>query len=219
MDYSRAYTDCQSYRMAGVEEYQFNFKAIYESLDPLLDSGIQFYTDKYGEIESKFLKVFKLAKAVLERVRPFEEKLSEKVELFDFVYPSGERVKGNGFRSLLYVYHSALAGLQGVVTHWSKQHSGWFYVATEDLDRLRAHVRVLDGVQLLLKYAVQLAEERASEGTVFSSGEIATVLKKLAISDEVERDCFYGRCLGFQVSSLIVVMMQWSCLVTEVIIS
>ena len=78
-----------------------------ESLDPLLDSGIQLYTDKYGEIESKFLKVFQLAKAVLEWVRPFEEKLSEKVELFDFVYPSGERVKGNGFRSLLYVYHSA----------------------------------------------------------------------------------------------------------------
>ena len=61
-------------------------------------------------------------------------------------------------------------------------------------------MRVLEVAHLLFKYAVQLAEERAAEGTVFSCGEIATVLKKLAISDEVERDCFYGRCLGFQVS-------------------
>ena len=183
-----------------VEEYQFNFKLIYESLDQLIDSGIQYYTDKHGDIESKFLKLFRNAKIILELIQPFEEKLSHAVEQFDFVYPSGERVKGNGFRSLLYVYHSALTGLQGVLTHWSRRHGGWFFVVTEHLDIVRAHVRVLDGAHLMLKYAVQLAEERAAEGTVFSSGEIATILKKLAISDEVERDCFYGRCLGFQVS-------------------
>ena len=191
--------------MAGVEasmaeEYQFNFKSTYESLDQLIDSGIQYYTDKHGDIESKFLKVFQLAKTILEQAQPFEEKLSKLVELFDFVYPNGERVKGNGFRSLLYVYNSALTGLQNAIAHWSKRHGGWFFVVTEHLDVVRAHVRVLEGAHLLLKYAVQLAEERAAEGTVFSCGEIATVLKKLAISDEVERDCFYGRCLGFQVS-------------------
>ena len=47
--------------------------------------------------------------------------------------------------------------------------------------------RRCEGAHLILKYAVQLAEERAGEGTVFSCGEIATILKKLAISDEVER--------------------------------
>ena len=181
------------------EDYQFNFQSLYESLNKLIDSGIEYYTDKHGDVESKFLKVFRHAKTVLEIVQPFEDKLSKAVEQFDFVYPSGERVKGNGFRSLLYVYNSALIGLQDVLNSWSRRHGGWFFVVTEHLDVVRAHVRVLDGAHLILKYAVQLAEERAAEGTVFSSGEIATVLKKLAISDEVERDCFYGRCLGFQV--------------------
>ena len=190
--------------MAKAEEYQFDFKAIYESLDPLIDSGIQYYTDKDGDVDSKFFKLFERAKRVLELVRPLEENLAKVVDVFDFVYPDGEQVKGSGFRSLLYVYHSALASFQHVFEHWSKRHGGWLYVATEHLDNMRAHVRVLDGVRLLLKYAVVLAEQRVGEGTVFSDGEIATVLKKLAISDEAERDCFYGRCLGFQVSHGIV---------------
>ena len=105
--------------MAGVEasaseEYQFDFKSTYESL---IDSGIQYYMDKHRDIESKILKLFRLAKTILEQAQPFEEKLSKSVELFDFVYPSGERVKGNGFRSLLYVYNSALTGLQDALAH------------------------------------------------------------------------------------------------------
>ena len=186
--------------MAQVEEYQFDFKSIYESLVPLVDSGIQYYTNKDGDVNHKFLKLFRHVKKILELVRPFEENLSKVVETFDFVYPNGERVKGNGFRSLLYVYHSALTNLLQVIRNWSRRHGGWFYVATEHLDSMRAHVRVVDGTRLLLKYGLELVEERIADGTVFSDGEIATVLKKLAISDEVERDCFYGRCLGFQVS-------------------
>ena len=37
--------------MAKAEEYQFDFKPIYESLDPLIDSGIQYYTDKDGDYD------------------------------------------------------------------------------------------------------------------------------------------------------------------------
>lgn len=186
--------------MATVDEYQFNFKRVYESLDPLIDSGIQYYTDKDGDVNTKFFKLFQHAKKILELIQPLEENLSKVVDVFDFVYPDGRQVKGNGFRSLLYVYHSALIGLHQVLETWSRRHGGWLYVATEHLDNMRAHVRVLDGARLILKYAVELADERVADGTVFSNGPIATVLKKLAISDEVERDCFYGRCLGFQVS-------------------
>ena len=195
--------------MAKAEEYEFDFKTIYESLDPIIDSGIQYYTDKDGDVDTKFFKLFERAKKILELVRPLEESLSKTVDVFDFVYPDGKQVKGSGFRSLLYVYHSALTSFQQVFEHWSKRHGGWLYVATEHLDNMRAHVRVVDGVHLLLKYAVILAEQRVAERTVFSDGEIATVLKKLAISDEVERDCFYGRCLGFQVSSSVVIYLHY----------
>ena len=196
--------------MAKGEEYEFDFKAIYESLDPVIDSGIQYYTDKDGDVDTKFFKLFERAKKILELVRPLEESLSKTVDVFDLVYPDGKQVKGNGFRSLLYVYHSALVSFQQVFEHWSKRHGGWLYVATEHLDSMRAHVRVVDGVHLLLKYAVLLAEQRVAERTVFSDGEIATVLKKLAISDEVERDSFYGRCLGFQVSSSVVIYLDFA---------
>ena len=85
--------------------------------------------------------MFRHAKTTLELVQPFEDKLSKAVEQFDFVYlyPNGERVKGNGFRSLLYVYNSALTGLKDVLTSWSRRHGGWFFVVTEHLDVVRAH--------------------------------------------------------------------------------
>jgi len=179
--------------------YDFNFASIYQALAPILDKGIQYYSNRHGDVDSKFLTVFKRGKKALEQAQPHEKYLSSVVEVFDFVYPDGERVKGNGFRSLLYVYHSALSNLLHVVRHWNRRHGRWFYVATEHLDNVRANVRVLNGVKLMLEFADKLAKERVSEGTVFSDGEIATVLKRLAISDDVERDCFYGRCLGFQV--------------------
>ncbi|XP_065907809.1 hormone-sensitive lipase-like isoform X2 [Dysidea avara] len=183
------------------EVYNFDFATTYQTLEALLDRGIQYYSDRHGDVGPKFLTVFKRGKKILEQAQPHEKYLSSVAEVFDFVYPDGERVKGNGFRSLLYVYHSALRNLLYEARQWDRRHGGWFFVATEYLDNLRANVRVLNGVKLMLEYAEKLAKERVSEGTVFSDGEIATVLKRLAISDDVERDCFYGRCLGFQYTS------------------
>ena len=189
--------------LTAAEVYNFDFVAIYQTLEPIIDRGIQYYSDRHGDVDSKFLRVFKSGKKIIEQSQFHEKYLSSVVEAFDFVYPNGERVKGNGFRSLLYVYHSALSNLLYYMKRWDRRHGGWFYVATEYLDNIRANVRVLKGVKLILEYADKLAKERVSEGTVFSSGEIATVLKRLAVSDDVERDCFYGRCLGFQVRLVI----------------
>jgi len=193
---------------SSAELYDFDFAAVYQTLEPLLGKGIQYYSDRHGDIDSKFLTVFKRGKKALEQAQIHEKYLTTVVEVFDFVYPDGVRVKGNGFRSLLYVYHSALSNLLHVARHWNRKHGGWFYVATEHLDKMRAIVRVLNGVKLMLEYADELAKERVSEGTVFSDGEIATVLKRLAISDDIERDCFYGHCLGFQVRIVMLILCE-----------
>jgi len=198
------YSSKMHLRYLNAELYNFDFTAV---LEPLFGKRIQYYSSRYSNIDSKFLTVFKHRKKALEQAQ-IPRKVPHQciVEVFDFVYPDGVRVKGNGFRSLLYMYHSALSNLLHIVRHWDRQHG---YVTTELIDNVQVIVWVLNGVKLILEYADKLAKEQVSEVydsviSSFSDGGIATVLKRL---DDIEHDCFYSHCLGFKVRIVMLIIM------------
>ena len=145
---------------------------------------------------------------------------------FDFINPDGTVVKANGYRSVLFLLQCCLRQLHGCLQEGIRKRENVFAHSVDCLNNVNAHCRALKvrnyltsffflhtldtfhpslsssltkGLQLMVAHAVNLMEA-CSAPHLFNDGELSQAFKKLVNTEHMERDVFYGRCFGFQVS-------------------
>jgi hormone-sensitive lipase len=134
-----------------------------------------------------------------ESLLPVEEMavyISERVTMFDY----SPEVKGNGYRSLLRLLEHCIRALTEL-THYCQKHRDRFYFRSHHYClEIEAHTDLFLRTKDLLKYALTCMDE-SKEGQLFPESIDSRVMIEAEL---IDRECFYGRALGFQVSTVIV---------------
>lgn len=174
------------------------FTSLLRELKFLALSNIEYFKDGKHSHHAKFHAAFCLMLEYLDRgIEPCFREISQRAHEFD----ASQIEKGNGYRSLLRIVQKCCLHLLQISRYISNNREGMLFRRTFYMKELEAYVATLGQLRACLYYAMKLMTHCQS-GCLFADEDNLDNDISEHLMTEVEmlsQDCFYGRCLGFQV--------------------
>ncbi|XP_041470237.1 hormone-sensitive lipase-like isoform X2 [Lytechinus variegatus] len=126
-------------------------------------------------------------------MRPTVEALERIAHNFDF----DPKVPGNGYRSLVQVVDACVDKLLKVVDSISRTRESLLFRSNFHIKELESYGKVLGQLRVILGYAQKLVAY-SEAGNLFPSNNEQFPENVMLEIQALDRECFYGRCLGFQ---------------------
>lgn len=165
------------------------FKRLKELLVESLDCFLQY---EAKEVYKRFYEGFK---SMLETVDPLKELTAELAEAAPR-YDYSAEVQGNGYRSLLSIVEHCIGAVTELV-YYCQTHRDKFYFRTHHYClEVEAYACLLQRTLQMLQYSSRMIEDSGSSGKLITETFSRDVMLEV---EQVDRTCFYGRTLGFQV--------------------
>ena len=116
-------------------------------------------------------------------------------------YDASPDVKGNGYRSLLRVIHKCCLHLVQLLRHITINRDSILFRKSHYCKEVEAYVATLGQLRACLYYAQKLMSYCMGGNLFADEDSINNNIAEQLLSDveTLNEDCFYGRCLGFQV--------------------
>jgi hormone-sensitive lipase len=127
---------------------------------------------------------------------------------FDFINYNGEPVKANGYRSLLNVLKSLLTHLMDHLHKYARERNKKFSNIAESLSNIVSYVRALQGLEKICRIVIALMTI-SDPPVLYNTREMKNCICLLLCSESINRDVYYGRCLGFQYSQGLKPILQF----------
>ncbi|XP_071806435.1 hormone-sensitive lipase-like [Asterias amurensis] len=168
-----------------------------KTLRQLVINNIEHYQKSRSSTGEKFFTIFCVIEQESDALRPAIETLEAIAPRFDF----DEKTPGNGYRSLIRVVDCCVEKLIQISRYVAVNRDSMLFRSSHYLKELEAYGKVLSQLRVLLGYGEKLlAYSDVESGQLFPDKEqldqmpIDIMLEVQAL----DRECFYGRCLGFQ---------------------
>ena len=172
------------------EEYK-SLPLIFSHLRRLLQNNTDyFYTYIKKDIYRRFYDGFH---SMLENIDPVKElafKIAKKAVQFDY----SPEVKGNGYRSLLRLLEHSIRAITEISAYCSTHRDKFYFRSHHYCLEVEAYTSLFQRTRELLQYAKILLD--GPEDCLISETIDPEIMLEV---EEIDRECFYGRTLGFQV--------------------
>ncbi|XP_038065915.1 hormone-sensitive lipase-like [Patiria miniata] len=168
-----------------------------KTLRQLVINNIEHYQKSKSSSGEKFFTVFCLIEEESDAVRPAVETLASIAPRFDF----DERTPGNGYRSLISVVECSVEKLIQISRYVAVNRDSLLFRAGHYLRELEAYGKVLSQLRVLLGYGEKLlAYSDVDQCQLFpEKDQLEQMPMDIMLEVQaLDRECFYGRCLGFQ---------------------
>ena len=167
------------------------------TLRQLVINNIEYFQKIRGSNGDKFYTLFCLLEQDSDALRPTVEAVERIAPKFDF----DSKIQGNGYRSLIKVVDSCVDKLIKVVRNISQSRESLLFRASFHLKELEWYGKVLGQLRVILGYAQKLVAY-SEPGSLFTSDNEQFPASVMQEIQALDRECFYGRCLGFQVGTI-----------------
>lgn len=175
---------------------------LFKTLRSLSVSNMEHYQTGVDSYQARFHVAFCLIYEHLELgVEPATKDIVKKLHRYD-AYPG---VPANGYRSILRITQKCCLHLLQLTRHISINKDSMFFRSAHYCKELESYVTALGQLRACLYYSQKLIFY-CDDGELFASEEkLDTESEAEQLMMEVEKlsqNCFYGRCLGFQVITM-----------------
>lgn len=174
------------------------FTSIVKELKNIAISNIKYFKDGKQSHHAKFHVSFCLLFEYLDLgIEPCYREIDKRVHEFD----ASPKEKGNGYRSLLRIVQKCCLHLLQLSRNISTNRDTILFRRQFYMKELEAYVATLGQLRACLYYAQKLMTY-CQPGNLFADEETldeAVAEQLMADVEMLSQDCFYGRCLGFQV--------------------
>jgi hormone-sensitive lipase len=161
-------------------------------------SNIEYYQNGTSASASLFHKGFSLLHEHLDQgIKPSIEEILPRLSDFDL----SPDIQGNGYRSLIKIVHKCCLHILQLARHITNRRESMFFRGHHYSKELEAYISVLGQLRASLHFANKLMPY-CDPGDLFANEDNLDNEVTESLLKEVEmlsQDCFYGRCLGFQV--------------------
>ncbi|XP_022108373.1 hormone-sensitive lipase-like [Acanthaster planci] len=168
-----------------------------KTLRQLVINNIEHYQKSKSSSGEKFFTVFCLIEQESDAVRPAVETLAAIAPRFDY----DELTPGNGYRSLIGVVDCCVEKLIQISRYIAVNRDSLLFRAGHYLRELEAYSKVLSQLRVLLSYGEKLlAYSEVDKCQLFpEKDQLEQMPQDIMLEVQaLDRECFYGRCLGFQ---------------------
>lgn len=168
------------------------FPLLFTHLQRSVDNNLAYF-GKYTH-KSVYKRFYEAFERVHEAVEPLEEMavyIAQRVTIFDY----SPQAKGNGYRSLLRLLQHCIRAVTELTYYCQRNRDRFYFRSHHYCLEIEAHADLFTRTKDLLNYAITCMNE-SKEGELFPSAIDSRVMIEAEMMD---RECFYGRTLGFQV--------------------
>ena len=144
----------------GDRDEEFTFRKLFRDLNMHVDVGVRYYKAQRTETDATFYAMYVELKDQLVYAQKNLEFILQEAPKYDFVYPDGKRVKGNGFRSLLHVFLSCTKPMLKYLQACSRDRGGLLTTAGDHYKSLQPYFTAFKGLALGLDGAACLIKVR-----------------------------------------------------------
>ena len=172
---------------------------LFDEITDVIDDNLKFFARRRKPIDNQFLSAFERISNVLEPTKVAIEELTKICARFDI----DSETKGNGFRSLICLTDKCLFKILEIGIYIQKTRERFFFRSYHNFMQIESYSQVISRLFTMTQVALSL-------GTILDDNSLFADDEKY--SDEVDglmsdfdtigRECFYGRCFGFQVCLL-----------------
>ncbi|XP_033099091.1 hormone-sensitive lipase-like [Anneissia japonica] len=163
-----------------------------KTLRTLLINNIEHYQTSKSKYAEHFFTIFCHLEQETDALKPALEALERAAGDFDF----DPCIPGNGYRSLLTVVEKCVGRLITLCQHITRNRDSMMFRGGHYCKELDAYSRAISQLRRMLAYA-QNVFAYAETGELFTN-ENEFPETELMEAQALDRECFYGRCLGFQ---------------------
>lgn len=168
-----------------------------QSLVTLAEDNMVFFSSQGpGETARRLTAVFAGIREQALGLEPALGSLLGMAHLFDL----DAETPANGYRSLVHTARCCLAHLLHKSRYVASNRRSIFFRTSHNLAELEAYLAALTQLRAMAYYAKRLLAT-SRPGELFFEGDEELTTDFLREYVTLHKGCFYGRCLGFQVSS------------------
>lgn len=175
-----------------------DLRTMTQSLVTLAEDNMAFFSGQGpGETARRLSGVFAGIREQALGLEPALGRLLSVAHLFDL----DAETPANGYRSLVHTARCCLAHLLHKSRYVASNRRSIFFRTSHNLAELEAYLAALTQLRALAYYAQRLLAINRP-GKLFFEGDEGVTADFLREYVTLHKGCFYGRCLGFQVSPL-----------------
>lgn len=175
-----------------------DLRTMTQSLVTLAEDNMAFFSSQGpGETARRLSNVFAGVREQALGLEPTLGQLLGVAHRFDL----DTETPANGYRSLVHTARCCLAHLLHKSRYVASNRRSIFFRASHNLAELEAYLAALTQLRALAYYAQRLLTINRP-GVLFFEGDEGFTADFLQEYVTLHKGCFYGRCLGFQVSPL-----------------
>ena len=177
---------------------RMDLRTMTQSLVTLAEDNMAFFSSQGpGETARRLTGVFAGIREQALGLEPALGRLLSVAHLFDL----DTETPANGYRSLVHTARCCLAHLLHKSRYVASNRRSIFFRTSHNLAELEAYLAALTQLRALAYYAQRLLTTN-QPGRLFFEGDERVIADFLREYVTLHKGCFYGRCLGFQVSPL-----------------
>ncbi|XP_070551317.1 hormone-sensitive lipase-like [Ptychodera flava] len=171
-----------------------SFASEFKTLRSLCIDNIEYFKRSKSQYKDRYFTVLCVIMQTADSMEPLLEGFQRIVHHFDF----DDKTPGNGYRSLLHVVHCCVNKLIENCKYVKDYRNGFLFRAGMYCIEIENYSNVFGQLKLLLYHAQRLLGA-SKPGELFPDEELFPNMDLLLVEAEaLYRECFYGRCLGFQ---------------------
>ena len=151
------------------------------------------YFEQYNS-RAVYKKFYDAFKSMLLTIDPLEELavlLAKAAPAYDY----SSEVKGNGYRSLLRLVEHCIRSVTELAVYCQSHRDRFYFRSHHYSLEVEAYAAVFQRTYQLLQYAKLVVEDSIPEKLFPESFDSKVMLEV----EQLDRECFYGRTVGFQV--------------------
>ena len=137
---------------------EYSFQKLFRELALHTEVGVRFYGQqkKFKEGLEGIHALYSDLNELLPNAKKYQEFISLQAPHYDFIDANGTRVRGNGYRSILFVFKSCCERLVKHLKACSKEREGVFNSAFGHFKSIAPHASAFKGLTIVLNMAVCL---------------------------------------------------------------
>ena len=175
---------------------RMDLRTMTQSLVTLAEDNMAFFSSQGpGETARRLTGVFAGIREQALGLEPTLGRLLSVAHLFDL----DTETPANGYRSLVHTARCCLAHLLHKSRYVASNRRSIFFRTSHNLAELEAYLAAVTQLRALAYYAQRLLTTN-QPGRLFFEGDERVIADFLREYVTLHKGCFYGRCLGFQVS-------------------
>lgn len=171
-------------------------RPLFQAVDALCQDNILYFGESSSDVSSRLVQAFTCIQEQSQGLEPSVRALAAVCPLFDL----DPETPANGYRSLLKVVLACTQHILHKCRYVTASRRNLFFRAAHNCSELEAYGAALTQLRALLCFAQRLLTANR-HGDLFFRQERGLSEEFLKEYSTMHKGCFYGRCLGFQVSA------------------